>query len=180
LKRHEQVCREFDRQASSARLRLRTFESADQPAVWELHNRALEGTGAHAGNGPWDDDLRDPRASYLERGAEFVVGLIDDELVAMGALVPTAPDSAEIKRMRVQPVHQRLRLGSRILEELERRARGRGFSRLHLDTTVQQVAAQRFYEHHGYRETGRGRLGPFELILYEKRIGQADAEACDP
>jgi len=99
-----------------------------------------------------------------------VVGLLGGEIVAMGALLPSAVGSAEIKRMRVDPRHQRRSLGSRILDELERRARGCGVTRVHLDTTTLQVAAQRFYERHGYRETGRGRLGRLELVLYEKRL----------
>ena len=152
-----------------AEFKIRSFEPADAAAVWTLHNKALEETGAHAGNGPWDEDLLDP-STYLTCGGEFVVGLLGRELVAMGALRPTSADSAEIKRMRVAPRHQRQGLGTRVLEELERRAQALGFARLHLDTTVQQKAAQQFYVRHGYREMGRGALGSFELIFYEKAL----------
>lgn len=149
---------------------IRDFEPRDQAAVWELHNTALEESGVHAGNGPWDEDVRDPATAYLERGAEFLVGLLDGELVAMGALVPTGADAAEVRRMRVHPAHQRRGFGSLILAELERRARVRGLLRLHLDTTLEQVAAQGFYAHHGYRETRRGALGRFEAIFYAKQL----------
>jgi ribosomal protein S18 acetylase RimI-like enzyme len=153
-----------------AQLEIRSFEPTDADAVWALHNEALEETGAHAGNGPWDEDLRDPASAYLNQGGEFLVGLLGRELVAMGALRPSAADSAEIKRMRVAPRYQRQGLGTRILEELERRAQSRGFARLHLDTTSQQKAAQQFYVRHGYCETRRGALGSFELIFYEKAL----------
>jgi ribosomal protein S18 acetylase RimI-like enzyme len=130
-------------------LKIRSFEPADAAAVWALHNEALKETGAHAGNGPWDEDLRDPASAYLSQGGEFLVGLLGGELVAIGALRPTSADSAEIKRMRIAPRYQRQGLGTRILEELERRAQSRAFSRLHLDTTSQQKAAQQFYLRHG-------------------------------
>ena len=149
-------------------LKIRSFEPTDTDAVWALHNQALEEAGAHAGNGPWDEDLRDPASAYLNRGGEFLVGLLGRELVAMGALRPTSADTAEIKRMRVAPRYQRQGLGTCILEELELRARLRGFARLQLDTTTQQKAAQQFYLRHGYRETRCGALGPFEFIFYEK------------
>ncbi|MEN8181081.1 MAG: GNAT family N-acetyltransferase [Myxococcota bacterium] len=154
----------------SAQLEIRSFRPADAGAVWTLHNEALEGTGAHAGNGPWDEDLRDPGSAYLDPGGEFLVCLRGPELVAMGALRPTSVDSAEIKRMRVAPRLQRRGLGTRILGALEERARSLGFIRLHLDTTVQQTAAQRFYLRHGYREVRRGSVGSFELIFYEKAL----------
>jgi ribosomal protein S18 acetylase RimI-like enzyme len=153
-----------------AKLNIRSFEPYDQAAVWRLHNSALTDAGVHGGNGPWDDDLRDPAVSYLARGGEFVVGFVSDQLVAMGALLPTSQDAAEVKRMRIHPRLQRQGFGSRILWELERRARHRGIKRLHLDTTTLQLAAQRFYEHHGYSEVRRGSLGPFVFIDYEKSL----------
>lgn len=149
-------------------LQIRRFEPRDSTAVWALHNRALEDAGAHVGNGPWDDDLRDPEAAYVRAGGEFLVGVFGPELVAMGALRATAGRVGEIKRMRVAPDHQRRGLGAQILHALERRARDLGFQRIHLDTTAQQVAAQRFYRKHGYCEIGRRALGAFELIFYEK------------
>ena len=152
------------------RLQVRAFRPADTAAVWVLHNRALEATGAHARNGPWDDDVRDPEEAYLSRGGEFLVGIFGAELAAMGALRPTSDRSAEVKRMRVSPQHQRRGFGTRILVALEQRAVELGFRRLHLDTTVEQMAAQRFYLKHGYSEVRRSSLGSFEFIFYEKKL----------
>jgi ribosomal protein S18 acetylase RimI-like enzyme/predicted enzyme related to lactoylglutathione lyase len=151
-------------------LEIRTFESEDQRAVWELHNLALEEAGAHGGNGPWDDDVSDPVGFYLIRGGDFVVGVLAGDIVAMGALLPSSSAAAEIKRMRVHPNQQRRGLGTLLLDELERRAQARGFHLLHLDTTTRQVAAQRFYERHGYSVVRRTSRGPFEFIFYEKQI----------
>ena len=52
---------------------IRKIHPGDIEAVWELHNRALEGTGAHAGNDEWDKDLRSPMESYLDSGGNFLV-----------------------------------------------------------------------------------------------------------
>jgi hypothetical protein len=51
---------------------------------------------------------------------------------------------------------------------LHHRAAGLGYSTIRLDTTVQQRAAQRLYLENGYREVGRGVIGPFDCIFYER------------
>jgi len=149
---------------------MRTFEPKDHDAVWELHNSALESTGAHLGSGPWDNDLHDIPHVYLDQRGEFLVGTLGDRVVAMGALLRTSPSTAQIKRMRVDQSYARRGLGTEVLRELEHRARRKDYSLLHLDTTTLQVAAQRFYEKHGYREVRRGRQGIFDIIFYEKKL----------
>ena len=47
-------------------LKLRRYDEKDAATVWRLHEDALRQMNAHAGHGPWDDDLRSVRASYLE------------------------------------------------------------------------------------------------------------------
>lgn len=153
---------------------IRRFRDSDQDAVWALHRHALHHAGAHAESGPWDDDLRAIQRVYLEQGGEFVVGLLADELVAMGALRRTDPRRAEIKRMRVAPKAQRRGFGRRILEHLEARAVELGYTRLHLDTTAQQLAARALYHSHGYRETAREQGARFELVFFEKTLNPND------
>ncbi len=133
-------------------------------------NEALDDVGAHAGNGPWDDDLHHIEDVYLAAGGEFLVGTLDGQIVAMGALRPTGPGRGEIRRMRTAPGFQVRGFGTALYHELERRALVRGYSELHLDTTTGQHAAQRLYERHGFREVGRGQLGRFQCIYYEKRL----------
>jgi GNAT superfamily N-acetyltransferase len=151
-------------------LELRRFDDADAEAVRELHNLALYDAGAHLGAGPWDDDLRSIRSSYLEDGGEFLVGLLDGRLVAMGALRHVTDAAAEIRRMRVHPRYQRQGFGGAVLAGLEDRAVELGYSKLRLDTTVMQTAAQALYAREGYTEVGRGQLAGVEVIYYEKRL----------
>jgi ribosomal protein S18 acetylase RimI-like enzyme len=160
-------------------LRLRRYTEADAAAVWDLHNTSLNLVDAHGGNGPWDEDLHNVVEVYLEAGGEFLVGEADGKLVAMGALLRTGPASGEIKRMRVDLNYQRQGFGRRILAGLEARARELGFRRLRLDTTTGQTSAQALYEDSGFTKIGTGRMGRFELVIYEKRLdspsGRVDA-----
>lgn len=151
-------------------LELHSFRDDDTEAVRQLHHLGLDDIGAHGGRGPWEDDLRDIRATYLDSGGDFLVGLLDGELVAMGGLLRRSPDEAEIRRMRVHPNRQRRGFGRLLLKRLEERARALGYRVIRLDTTEQQTAAQRLYASAGYRETGRRQTARFLFIDYAKTL----------
>lgn len=154
--------------APTETLSVRRYEAVDRDAVRALHDEALRGVGANLGSGLWDADLDEIEAVYLRDGGEFLVGILDDEVVAMGALRRTSEARGKITRMRVAPGLQGRGVGQRLLNDLHRRAADLGYRTLHLDTTVQQAAARRLYEKNGYRETGRGKVGPFRCIYYER------------
>lgn len=148
----------------------RRYRSSDHDAVWELHNIALNEAGAHAGNGPWDDDLHRIEDEYTEAGGEFYVGSVEGRIVAMGAIKRLSDTCAEICRMRVHPDFQRRGLGTKMLSALEERARELGFRSLKLETTVGQAAAIGMYLKAGYGEVSRARKLVFEVLVFEKRI----------
>jgi GNAT superfamily N-acetyltransferase len=151
-------------------LRIRRYQPKDKRAVRRLHDDALHEVGAHLGGGDCDDDLDEIESVYLECGGEFLVGVLDGDVVAMGALKRISPEKTELKRMRIRPGLQGRGYGQTMLDALHRRAAELGYSALRLDTTVQQLAAQRLYLKNGYSETGRGVIGPFDCIFYEKNI----------
>ena len=153
-------------------LLVRRYGPADRQAVRQLHDDALHDAGAHLGSGPWDSDLDDIETVYLKNNGEFLVGVLEKKIVAMGALRRDADGRAWITRMRVAPSLQGRGIGQKILDGLHHRAVELGYTRLHLETTVQQVAARRLYEKNGYVEVGRGTVGPFRCINYERtRVG---------
>ncbi len=151
-------------------LEIRQYLSRDHDEVWDLHNVALRQIAAHAGNGPWDNDLHNIQTIYLDNGGEFLVGLLDGQIVAMGAIRRLADHKAEVKRMRVHPNHQRKGFGQQILSALEFRAEELGYSALSLDTAVIQTAAQQLYLKNGFHETGRTVLAGFDAVLFEKGL----------
>ena len=150
-------------------LEIRRYQDADNPAVWELHHRALEATGAYF-PGKWNDDIDDIQNHYLNNGGEFLVGILDGKIVCMGAFRKKSDTLAEIKRMRVLPEYQRRGLGQAILNQLEAKAILLGYRELCLDTTTLQIAAQKMYEKNGFTEVRRGLMPPFEVIYYHKSL----------
>lgn len=160
-------------------LTIRRYEPADTDAVWDLHERALRSVGrfdpeyAHL-----DADLRSIPDEYLDAGGEFLVGEVDADLVAMGAVQPlsavdhheTDPDTGVVRRMRVDPDVQRHGYGSQMLGRLESRAADLGFERLALDTMHDQTAAIGLYESFGYVEQRRESTPAGEMHFYAKAL----------
>ena len=127
------------------KLKIRRYRKSDLNEVKNLHVLALKDADAYLGSGQWDDDINHIEEVYLKDG-EFIVGLLNKEVIAMGAIKKISNEIAEIKRMRTHPNFQRKDYGQLILNRLEKRAQVLGFKKLQLDTTIKQTAAQKFYE----------------------------------
>lgn len=151
-------------------LHIRRYEAGDHGVVLRLHEAGLREMGTFIEEPGFDLDLLDIEGAYFEDSGEFLVGELDGEIVAMGALRKTSPERAEIKRMRVAPECRRRGFGQEVLDVLHRRASALGYSILHLDTGINHGAAKNLYESNGYRETRRGMVGPVECVFYEKTI----------
>lgn len=78
----------------------------------------------------------------------FLIARVGEEAFGCGALRRLSDDTAEIKRVYAR--HNKLGIGSRILEELEKKAADFGYRKLLLETRVQNVNARNFYEKNGY------------------------------
>ena len=121
------------------------YISSDREAIWTLHVTALEAVGARA-KGPaaqrFDSDFDHIETVYLGSGGEFLVGLLGDLIVSMGALKRVSRSVAEISRMRVHPQHWHRGYGQAVLHELETAASGLDYTELWLDTLPIQIAAR--------------------------------------
>ena len=144
----------------------RRWQPSDRVAVADLHDRALAGFSVILQRGSDAPDLHDVEAAYLRPGGEFLVGEIAGAVVAMGALKRIDAATGEIKRMRIDPAHQRRGHGRALVERLLDAARERGLRTVVLDTTSEQVGARRLYESMGFAATGTRTVGPFTVIDY--------------
>jgi GNAT superfamily N-acetyltransferase len=138
--------------------------------VLHLHDEGLREMGTLIEEPGFDLDLFDIECEYLEGDGEFLVGVCEGQVVAMGALRKTSPERAEVKRMRVSPAFRGRGFGQAILEALHRRAAALGYATLHLDTGINHGAARNLHDANGYRKTRRGMVGPVECVFYEKSI----------
>ncbi|HET7478747.1 MAG TPA: GNAT family N-acetyltransferase [Rubrobacteraceae bacterium] len=149
-------------------LHIRRYEVGDHEDVLRLHEAGLREMGTFIEEPGFDLDLLDIEGAYLEGDGDFLIGVCDEQVVAMGGLRKTSTGRAEVKRMRVDSAFRRRGFGQKILDALHRRAAALGYTTLHLDTGVNHGAARNLYEANGYRETRRGMVGPVDCVFYER------------
>jgi N-acetylglutamate synthase-like GNAT family acetyltransferase len=118
----------------------------------------------------WDKDFADIEGVYIKPGGEFLVGIAENKLVAMGALKILSTTEGEIKRMRVDPAYQKRGYGQKILSLLEEKAKEKGLKTLILDTSTIQTVAQHFYKKNGYDEFKRKHMGGNDYIFFKKAL----------
>ncbi len=153
------------------KLVIRQYQPTDKEEVFNLHVRALKNEYAYLYTGTWEKDFEDIAGIYLNNRGEFLVGTIDNKIVAMGGLRKKTEDIVELRRMRVDPDFQRKGFGQIILDALEKKAKELGYKVIQLDTSVKQISAQKFYIKNGYKEVRREKEGwIIELIFYRKEI----------
>ncbi|QLH79214.1 GNAT family N-acetyltransferase [Halosimplex rubrum] len=186
--------------AGSTDLTIRRYRAGDGERVRELNREAMAETPEWVVDAP-DTDLEDVRDHYLDAGGEFLVGEVDrreasngergertrepdSEIVATGAVEPldgwmadrfdAAAGTGELSRVRVDPAMQGRGFGTRIVEELARRARRRGYRALVLNTGADNEQARGFYESLGYacvrEETVDFDDVTLDLALYWRRV----------
>lgn len=153
------------------RLVIRQYQPSDKEEVFNLHVRALKNENAYLYTGVWEKDFKDIEGIYLNNRGEFLVGMKDNRIVAMGGLRKTTEDIVELRRMRVDPAFQRMGFGQMILNVLEKKARELRYKVIELQTTIKQVSAQKFYIKNGYTEVRREKEGwVIEAIFYRKEL----------
>jgi DNA-binding MarR family transcriptional regulator/N-acetylglutamate synthase-like GNAT family acetyltransferase len=110
-----------------------------------------------------DRDLIPPAGAFL-------VGSIDGEPVACGAIKTIEPGVGSLKRMWVADDVRGLGIGRRMLHALEAEATALGLRVLRLETNRELGEAIRLYRTAGYREVPRFNDDPYAHHWFQKRL----------
>jgi DNA-binding MarR family transcriptional regulator/GNAT superfamily N-acetyltransferase len=129
----------------------------------ELERRFDAGFDPEASLPADDRDLVPPAGAFL-------VGSIDGEPVACGAVKTIAPGTGSLKRMWVADAVRGLGIGRRMLEALETEALALGLTALRLETNRALAEAIALYRKAGYREVPRFNDDPYAHHWFEKRL----------
>jgi GNAT superfamily N-acetyltransferase len=131
----------------------------------ELHTRFRNGFDPGAGGA--EADAHTMRAP----GGAFVIARADDgAAVACGGVVHVDDDTAEIKRMWVDPTRRGAGLGRRVLAHLESVAAELGHRRVILDTNEALTEAIAMYGRAGYAAIARYNDNPYAHHWFAKEL----------
>ena len=89
---------------------------------------------------------------YAPPGGQLLLATIDGQPAGCVALRGIDATCCEMKRMFVYPERQGLGVGRALGEAIIREARGIGYERMVLDTSIRQVEAQTLYRRLGFRD----------------------------
>jgi ribosomal protein S18 acetylase RimI-like enzyme len=129
----------------------------------ELATRFPDGFDPAAGGQPDLEALRPPAGAFL-------VGRLDDRIVACGGVQRLDEETAEVKRMWVDPECRGQRLGSTLLGRLEEEASAAGRTRIVLDTNGTLTEAIALYERAGYAPVPRYNDNPYAEHWFAKSL----------
>lgn len=97
-------------------------------------------------------DLEDVKANYFEAGGLFLIALNGVEIIGSGAIRRLTEDSAELKRMWLLEAYHGQGIGYRLVSQLFAFAREKGYTRICLQTSPEQIRALAFYRKVGFYE----------------------------
>jgi len=155
---------------------IRRYKSTDKEKVKELYKLGSIHSEIGYRSGPWEADFDDIEGHFFN-GGEFLVGLICDEIVAIGGYRKMPNNIAQIRRMRVHPDYRRKGYAQQIIQRLEEVAKQNKMNEIQLKTSTQQKMAQSFYEKNGYVKMEKekeyyteGGGNSFEVVWYRKKL----------
>jgi GNAT superfamily N-acetyltransferase len=89
---------------------------------------------------------------FLPPQGRLMLALVDGKACGLGSLKTLDPQTAEIKRMYVDPTFRKIGAGRAVLEALLTSARGAGFRRVRLDSPKFLTAARALYRSVGFKD----------------------------
>lgn len=150
-----------------------TPEPADSTRAATLLARYYDELAARFPGGPGGFDLARiaaPTTEFTSPHGVFLLARLDGQAVGCGALRTLDADTAEIKRMWIDPAARRLGIGRSLLAALESSAAELGCRTMRLDTAAYLNEAHALYRSAGYRETPAYNDNPYAAHWLEKQL----------
>jgi GNAT superfamily N-acetyltransferase len=162
-------------------LNIRRLGVDDHSNVRHLHARSMR---SQSGDALSDAEIAaflayvgSPAYSDSLLAEEAYGAFVDGQLIGTASWHVNGDDgeTARIASVFVHPLFARLRIGGRLLAEVEARAVRSGFDQLGTSTTINAVA---FFERYGYQEASRGKkaFGPdcwLPVAFLRKRVARS-------
>jgi ribosomal protein S18 acetylase RimI-like enzyme len=129
-----------------------------------------------------DPEVNGMSAAYSIARATYFVVEVNGRVVGGGGIAPLQgadEDTAELRKMYFLPETRGIGAGSALLRHLLGLAKNMGFARVYLETLTGMDAAQRLYEHLGFRRldkqlgcTGHFACNRYYMLEFVKSIPQ--------
>jgi len=153
-------------------IKLVRYRSEYLEPMLTLHRSAGIGLTIDISQYDEEADLRAIEQVYLHNGGEFLIGLLNGTVIAMGGFQRLSEDTAELRRMRIRKDLQDQGYGSQLLQALEQMALRSGINKFSFETAKARSLTLEFYRKHGYQETGSGFYHGVETVHFSKVLDE--------
>lgn len=139
--------------------------------VKQLFTEYTESLGIDLGFQGFETELATLPGKYAAPSGQILLAQVDG--VAVGCVALRAMDkanSAEMKRLYVQPSARGLRLGEQLAVAICDQARQKGYSYIYLDTLTTMPAAVALYEKLGFEPTEAYIYNPLPDVQYYRLV----------
>jgi len=116
-------------------------------------------------------DMDDVQTNYFKAGGTFLVALNGEQVIGSGAMRRLDEETAELKRMWLLEEYHGQGIGYRLITRLFDFARQRGYVRVRLQTSPEQVRALEFYRRVGFYEIPSYNVDVDEISMERKLTG---------
>jgi len=149
---------------------LRSFRSSNLPACRELYVAGL--LGGKLAENDTGLDIDDIESAYMKQpGNHFwVAELTDGEkkgmIIGMIGVLHPEPQSAEIRRLRVDPNFRRRGVGSALMEKALQFCQDNGYLKIMLDTFIDREPAIKLFEKFRFHHSRTRTFADKELLFF--------------
>ncbi|MEO8412845.1 MAG: GNAT family N-acetyltransferase [Ginsengibacter sp.] len=145
-----------------------SLEFGDAKNLFQLYAASLEIDLSFQN---FSDELETIDKQYNKPTGALLLAYINETAVACAGIRQLDVETAELKRMYVQPAYRQHRLGRKLLERIVAIARERHYKRIRLDTLPTMTRAQNLYRSFGFYEVPSYRFNPVSgAVFMEKKL----------
>lgn len=134
--------------------------------IADLFRTYAASIGIDLGFQDFERELADLPGEYAEPDGAIVVAESAGRLAGCVALRKLAPGVCEMKRLFVKPEFRGRGIGKRLVEEIVRIARTKGYAAMRLDTLATMREAVKLYEAAGFKEIEPYRFNPLPGAMF--------------
>ena len=112
------------------------------------------------------NDMDDIQAHYFNNGGTFLIAHNGEQVIGSGALRKLDEETAELKRMWLLETWHGQGVGYRLFSKLIHFAKEKGYARIRLQTSPEQIRALAFYQ----------KVGFYEIPCYSEDVDEVSME----
>ena len=118
----------------------------------------------------FENELAGIDRMYVQPEGGLLLACIEQQAIGCAGIRKIDEETAELKRMYVQPSYRNLHIGADLLDRSLQLAKELGYKKIRLDTLEHMTKAKKLYKSFGFYEIPAYRFNPLEGAVYLEKV----------